>query len=57
MIVKVMMLGIQIQSLYYIAMMYGIMKRKMNQYRQMHKKRIYYDWFGIKNELKELSFY
>ncbi len=54
---KVMMTGLFIQSLHYIAKMYAIFKRKLRQYREMASKGVCYHWLALSPELPRLSFY
>ena len=56
-IIKLMCVGILIQSYYYISKMLAIIRRKKKQYKELSEKKIEYEWFSEHEKLKELSFY
>ncbi len=56
-LVKAMMVGLFLQSLFYITKMYAIAKRKIRQFREMATKGIWYFWLTVNPRLSELSFH
>jgi len=50
-------MGLWMQSLYFIYEMYGILKRKFRHFKEMHQKKISYNWFDDNPRLVDLSYY
>jgi len=50
-------IGLWLQSLYFVYEMYGIVKRKTRHFKEMHQKKISYNWFDDNTRLVELSYY
>jgi len=56
-LIRLVCLGLWIQSLFFIYEMFGILKRKLKQYKERSQKKISYFWFTDNPKLSELSYY
>jgi len=56
-IIRLVCLGLWLQSVYFIYEMFGILKRKYKQYKERAQKKIDYFWFSENPKLAGLSYY
>jgi hypothetical protein len=54
--VKFICFMILVQSAHYILQMWGILKKKMREHREMRAKGVEYNWFSVAEGIEKLSF-
>lgn len=54
--VKLICFMILLQSGYYIMQMWGIIKKKLRETREMKAKKVSYNWFSVNEDVHKLSF-
>lgn len=55
--VRLICLAILLQSGWYIITMFGMIKKKFKEYKEMRDKNIRYNWFSVAEGVEKLSFY
>ena len=55
--VRLVCLAILLQSAWYMKTMFGMIRKKLKEYREMREKHVTYNWFTVATDLEKLSFY